>query len=146
MSDHHHQSGFFSLPITSNVLQAKFIKRRPSQGPGFFQAQQGQEVNHWLYENDKTISGSTRTKDGKSSLFQKVNIHSKKGTDLGFLLFVRLKKSKAVGFLLILVVSVVDPGCLSLIRIFPHPGSRIPDPGSRIQANKRRSKNFYKSV
>jgi hypothetical protein len=33
-------------------------------------------------------------------------------------------------------VSVADPGCLSRIRIFPHPGSRIrifPHPGSRIR-------------
>jgi hypothetical protein len=29
--------------------------------------------------------------------------------------------------------SVADPGCLSRIPIFTHPGSRIPDLGSRIQ-------------
>jgi hypothetical protein len=28
--------------------------------------------------------------------------------------------------------SVADPGCLSRILIFTHPGSRIPDLGSRI--------------
>ncbi len=28
--------------------------------------------------------------------------------------------------------SVADPGCLSRILIFTHPGSRISDPGSRI--------------
>jgi hypothetical protein len=28
--------------------------------------------------------------------------------------------------------SVADPGCLSRIMIFTHPGSRISDPGSRI--------------
>jgi hypothetical protein len=30
------------------------------------------------------------------------------------------------------IASVADPGCLSRILIFTHPGSRIPDLGSRI--------------
>jgi hypothetical protein len=32
----------------------------------------------------------------------------------------------------LLELSVADPGCLSRILIFTHPGSRIPDLGSRI--------------
>jgi hypothetical protein len=34
--------------------------------------------------------------------------------------------------MLVYVSSVADPGCLSRILIFTHPGSRIADPGSRI--------------
>ncbi len=34
--------------------------------------------------------------------------------------------------------SVADPGCLSRILIFTHPGSRISDPGSRIQNSYKR--------
>ncbi len=33
--------------------------------------------------------------------------------------------------------SVADPGCLSRILIFTHPGSRISDPGSRIPDPKK---------
>jgi hypothetical protein len=32
-------------------------------------------------------------------------------------------------------ISVADLGCLSRIRIFSHPGSQIPDLGSRIPKN-----------
>jgi hypothetical protein len=39
-----------------------------------------------------------------------------------------------VGF----INSVADPGCLSRILIFTHPGSRISDPGSRIQKQKQK--------
>jgi hypothetical protein len=35
-----------------------------------------------------------------------------------------------------LIRSVADPGCLSRILIFTHPGSRISDPGSK-NSNKR---------
>jgi hypothetical protein len=34
--------------------------------------------------------------------------------------------------------SVADPGCLSRILIFTHPGSRIPDLGSRIQKQQQK--------
>jgi hypothetical protein len=37
---------------------------------------------------------------------------------------------------IIILGSVADPGCLSRILIFTHPGSRIPDPGSK-NSNKR---------
>jgi hypothetical protein len=30
-------------------------------------------------------------------------------------------------------ISVADPGCLSRILIFTHPGSRIPDPKTRTK-------------
>ncbi len=33
---------------------------------------------------------------------------------------------------MVLAPSLADPGCLSRIPIFTHPGSRISDPGSRI--------------
>jgi len=36
--------------------------------------------------------------------------------------------------------SVADPGCLSWIQIFTHPGSRISDPGSRIPDPKTATK------
>ena len=35
-------------------------------------------------------------------------------------------------------IFIPDPGCLSRIWIFPHTGSQISDPGSRIQPKKRR--------
>ncbi len=38
--------------------------------------------------------------------------------------------------------SVADPGCLSRILIFTHPGSRIPDPRSN-NINKDRGENFF---
>jgi hypothetical protein len=39
--------------------------------------------------------------------------------------------------------SVADPGCLSRILIFVHPGSRIPNPGSK-NSNKREGwKKYY---
>jgi hypothetical protein len=40
--------------------------------------------------------------------------------------------------------SVADPGCLSRILIFTHPGSRIPDLGSRIQ--KQQQKREVKKI
>jgi len=39
---------------------------------------------------------------------------------------------------LILGTSVADPGCLSRILIFTHPGSRTSDPRSRIQKQKEK--------
>ncbi len=44
----------------------------------------------------------------------------------------------------ILFPSVADPGCLTRILIFTHPGSQIPDHGSRIQKQqqKRRVKKY----
>jgi hypothetical protein len=33
--------------------------------------------------------------------------------------------------------SVADPGCLSRIRIFSHPGSRIPDPKKHGEVKKK---------
>jgi hypothetical protein len=37
---------------------------------------------------------------------------------------------------------VADPGCLSRILIFSHPGSRIPDSGSRIPDPKTAMKDI----
>jgi hypothetical protein len=42
--------------------------------------------------------------------------------------------------------SVADPGCLSRILIFTHPGSRIPDPGSRIQKQQQKRGSEKKLV
>ncbi len=44
-----------------------------------------------------------------------------------------------------LIRSVADPGCLSWILIFTHPGSRISDPGSKKQQQKRGVKNYLLS-
>jgi hypothetical protein len=44
------------------------------------------------------------------------------------------------GYLFIIISSVADPGCLSRILIFTHPGSRIPDLGSRIPDPKNSNK------
>jgi hypothetical protein len=41
--------------------------------------------------------------------------------------------------LVITFYSVADPGCLSRILIFTHPGSRIPDLGSRIQKQQQKT-------
>ncbi len=43
-------------------------------------------------------------------------------------------------FNIIIFASVADPGCLSRILIFTHPGSRIPDLGSRIPDPKTATK------
>jgi hypothetical protein len=42
--------------------------------------------------------------------------------------------------------SVADPGCLSRILIFTHPGSQISDPGSRIPDPKNSNKSEKKFV
>jgi hypothetical protein len=39
----------------------------------------------------------------------------------------------------LILSSVADPGCLSRILIFTHPGSRISDPGSRIQKQQQKT-------
>ncbi len=57
------------------------------------------------------------------------------------------KRVKIVNFFptqfLPFLTSVADPGCLSRILIFIYPGSRILDPGSRIQKQEqKRGKNF----
>jgi hypothetical protein len=44
------------------------------------------------------------------------------------------------------VGSVADPGCLSRILIFTHPGSRILDPGSRIPDLGSRIKTAIKDI
>jgi hypothetical protein len=38
----------------------------------------------------------------------------------------------------LMLISVADPGCLSRILIFTHPGSRISDLGSRIQKQQQK--------
>ncbi len=45
-------------------------------------------------------------------------------------------KGRKRKFIAIIFHSVADPGCLSRIQIFTHPGSRISDPGSK-NSNKR---------
>jgi hypothetical protein len=42
--------------------------------------------------------------------------------------------------------SVADPGCLSLILIFVHPGSRISDPRSQIPYLKTASKEMGEKI
>jgi hypothetical protein len=41
-----------------------------------------------------------------------------------------------------LLASIADPGCLSRILIFVHPGSRIPDPSSKTATKERSEKKF----
>jgi hypothetical protein len=83
--------------------------------------------NIWVWDPGSEIRDPEKTYPGSATLLFLVDF-------LAFLLFNLCRLGNF--YPSIVKGSVADPGCLSRILIFTHPGSRISDPGSK-NSNKR---------